>query len=214
MEATAIPIPANLNTRNPLSSYSFPSLSLFPSKASLSPSNPNRRLLQIKAKQLRNLKPVKASASYNPSPSSDSSERWLLEPIGDGDTRHIGFRVPLPNAFEIASNTVTVGRVPEKADIVIPVATVSGLHARLEKRNEPLLVTDLDSTNRTFIDEMKLKPGVVTPVLPGSCLTFGDIHLAIFRVLKLENVDLPSKPDESEMKAEADSVSVNAETAT
>lgn len=112
--------------------------------------------------------------------------------------------MPLPNAFEIASNVVTVGRLPQKADVVIPVATVSGVHARLEKKGGALLVTDLDSTNGTYVDDKKLSPGAVTAIPPGSCLTFGDIHLAIFRVLKLEKVDPPGKSDESEITLDAD----------
>jgi pSer/pThr/pTyr-binding forkhead associated (FHA) protein len=51
--------------------------------------------------------------------------------------------------------------------------TVSGMHARLEKKDGLLLVTDLDSTNGTFINEQRLKPGAVTPVPPGSYITFG-----------------------------------------
>jgi pSer/pThr/pTyr-binding forkhead associated (FHA) protein len=69
---------------------------------------------------------------------------------------------------------VTVGRVPESADIVIPVATVSGVHARLEKKNEgSLVVTDMNSTNGTYINERKLVPGFPVAVNSGSLLIFG-----------------------------------------
>lgn len=50
---------------------------------------------------------------------------------------------------------------------------VSGLHARIQKKEGSLLVTDLDSTNGTFIDDRKLRPGVAAAVSPGSCITFG-----------------------------------------
>ncbi|KAK1319285.1 hypothetical protein QJS10_CPB04g00640 [Acorus calamus] len=146
---------------------------------------------------------LKSSPSENPSTEAPS-ETWLLEPVGDGDSKHIGFRVPLPGAFEIVSNVVTVGRLAEKADMVIPVATVSGLHARLEKKEGALLVTDLDSTNGTFINDKKLKPGDVTTVSPGSCVTFGDMHLAIFRVSKLKSTTVSSEPDESESQPSTD----------
>ncbi|KAK9156502.1 hypothetical protein Scep_003076 [Stephania cephalantha] len=126
-----------------------------------------------------------------------STHTWLLQPIGDGDSRHIGFKVAMPAAFEISSSVVIVGRLPEKADVVIPVATVSALHARIEKNKGRLLVTDLDSTNGTFIDDKRLRPGAPAAALPGNKITFGDTHLAIFLVSKLENVNLPSKPDES-----------------
>ncbi|XP_024515542.1 uncharacterized protein LOC9640759 [Selaginella moellendorffii] len=112
--------------------------------------------------------------------------KWLLEPIGDGDCRHIGEEVPLPSAFELSTDAATVGRVADKADIVIPVGTVSGLHARLEKRDSMLMVTDLDSTNGTFVNNRRVRPGAVTPVPPGSSITFGDEHLAQFKVSMIE----------------------------
>ncbi|WJX21122.1 hypothetical protein P8452_10590 [Trifolium repens] len=53
-----------------------------------------------------------------------------------------------------------------------PVATVSGAHARIRKKQDNLLVIDLDNTNETFIDDKRLRPGVVTAVFFGSCITF------------------------------------------
>ncbi|KAH7561356.1 hypothetical protein JRO89_XS10G0215600 [Xanthoceras sorbifolium] len=157
--------------------------------------------LRIQAKNQRNL--VAAIYSSEADITSTStltstvvSETWLLEPVGDGDTKHIGFKVEMPDAFEISSDEVTVGRLPEKADMVIPVATVSGVHARIQKKGGNLLVTDLDSTNGTFVDDKRLRPGVVSPVSSGSCITFGDTHLAIFRVSKLEK-----KEDKSDSSA-------------
>lgn len=50
---------------------------------------------------------------------------------------------------------------------------VSGLHARIQKKEGNLLVTDLDSTNGTFIDDKRLRPGAVATLSSGSCVTFG-----------------------------------------
>ncbi|XP_054790930.1 uncharacterized protein LOC129296356 isoform X1 [Prosopis cineraria] len=144
-------------------------------------------------------------ASQAETPPTEAAERWLLVPVGDGDSRHIGFKVEMPGAYEIASSDVTVGRVPEKADLVIPVATVSGVHARIQKKGGDLLVTDLDSTNGTFVDDKKLRPGVVATVSSGSCITFGDIHLAMFRVSKIENVETEGKAEDEE-ETQVDSV--------
>lgn len=118
--------------------------------------------------------------------SSVKLEKWLLEPIGDGDCSHLDEAVPLPGAFQLSTDAATVGRVSEKADIVIPVVTVSGLHARLEKKNGTLFVTDLDSTNGTYVNDRQIRPGAVTPVPPGSRITFGDDHLAAFKFSKVE----------------------------
>ncbi|KAK1647306.1 hypothetical protein QYE76_065111 [Lolium multiflorum] len=119
---------------------------------------------------------------------SPSTEGWLLEPAGDGDWKHIGYRVERRGPIEItSSDVVTVGRVPESADIVIPVATVSGVHARLEKKKDgSLVVTDMNSTNGTYINERKLVPGFPVAVNSGSLLIFGDIHLAMFRARKAQ----------------------------
>lgn len=51
--------------------------------------------------------------------------------------------------------------------------SVSGVHARLEKKKGVLYITDLDSTNGTFINNRRIRPGAVTPVAPGSHITFG-----------------------------------------
>ncbi|KAK6164006.1 hypothetical protein DH2020_000870 [Rehmannia glutinosa] len=158
------------------------------------------RKLKCSAKQLRNFGAINAADSGNTP--TNVSVRWILEPIGDGDSRHIGYRIAMPGAFEIASNVVTVGRVREKADIVIPVPTVSALHAQIQKSEENLLITDLNSTNGTFIDERRLQPGVIAPALPGNLITFGDTNLAIFKVYKLEKEELAAESEKSETKPE------------
>lgn len=58
-------------------------------------------------------------------------------------------------------------------NFLILALAVSGVHARIQKKQGNLLVTDLDSTNGTFIDEKRLKPGVVATASPGSCIIFG-----------------------------------------
>ncbi|CAN6325666.1 unnamed protein product, partial [Urochloa humidicola] len=64
---------------------------------------------------------LRCSSSLADGPSTvGSSVKWILDPAGDGDWRHIGYKVARPGAVEIASDTVTVGRVADKADIVLP----------------------------------------------------------------------------------------------
>lgn len=117
-------------------------------------------------------------------------ESLILEPVGDGTTEHlVNRKVAVPGAFRLSKDATTVGRLAGKVDIVIPIATVSGLHARLERgEGNIMFVTDLGSTNGTYVDSRKIKPRTVTPVTPGSRITFGDQHLASFRLSKLEVV--------------------------
>ncbi|CAD6270747.1 unnamed protein product [Miscanthus lutarioriparius] len=156
-----------------------------------------------------------SSSATGGSSTAVSTEKWILDPAGDGDWRHIGYKVARPGAIEIVSDAVTVGRVADKADIVLPVATVSGTHARLEKKGGSLLVTDLDSTNGTYINERRLNPGFPVPIDPGSLLIFGDIHLAMFRVRKMR-VEVPSteaEGAEQETKTEVVSAAAVEDTA-
>lgn len=117
-------------------------------------------------------------------------ESLILEPVGDGTTEHlVNRKVAVPGAFRLSKDATTVGRLAGKVDMVIPIATVSGLHARLERgEGNIMFVTDLGSTNGTYVDSRKIKPRTVTPVTPGSRITFGDQHLASFRLSKLEVV--------------------------
>ncbi|KAJ0239221.1 hypothetical protein HA466_0237110 [Hirschfeldia incana] len=153
---------------------------------------------------------TRASASVDenqPPASATKKERWLLQPVGDGDTRHIGYKVDMPAPFEISSGQVTIGRLPEKADVVIPVATVSGVHATIDTQGGSLLVTDMNSTNGTFIEDKRLIPGVAAPAYPGTRITFGDTNLAIFRVFKLQD----SQEEEPTAKPATDALQIRCE---
>ncbi|KAF8707217.1 hypothetical protein HU200_030467 [Digitaria exilis] len=125
--------------------------------------------------------------------------QFALQPniIGDGDWRHIGYKVERPGAIEIVSDAITVGRVADKADIVLP------------KRDRRLLVTDLSSTNGTYINDRRLNPGFPIPVDPGALLIFGDIHLAMFRVRKMM-VQVPSDTDDAAQQGANTEVVVSA----
>ena len=60
------------------------------------------------------------------------------------------------------------------------VCAVSGIHARLERgQGNIMFVTDLGSTNGTYIDSRKIKPRTVTPVSHGSCITFGNVEILL-----------------------------------
>ena len=45
----------------------------------------------------------------------------------------------------------------------------------MEKKDGNLVVTDMDSTNGTYVNERKLVPGFPVAVQPGSLLIFGTI---------------------------------------
>uniref|UniRef100_A0A2P2JLF8 Uncharacterized protein n=1 Tax=Rhizophora mucronata TaxID=61149 RepID=A0A2P2JLF8_RHIMU len=60
--------------------------------------------VRIKVSRQKSLGALHAT-SENESISSDSGveDRWLLVPVGDGDSRQLGYKAQMPGAFEIAS---------------------------------------------------------------------------------------------------------------
>ncbi|GLJ44021.1 hypothetical protein SUGI_0917850 [Cryptomeria japonica] len=113
--------------------------------------------------------------------------QWVLQPTGDGRSEHLNTELAAPSAFSvgdvgIVQDVTTIGRVAGRVDVVIPIATVSGVHARLERIEGNLFVTDLGSTNGTYIDNNRIKAWTLSPLSPGNRLTFGDHHLATFYI--------------------------------
>mmetsp|Transcript_13903 Transcript_13903/g.39360 ORF Transcript_13903/g.39360 Transcript_13903/m.39360 type:complete len:84 (-) Transcript_13903:349-600(-) len=80
-----------------------------------------------------------------------------------------------------------IGR-DEPADILLRVATVSGRHALLKVGNRQVAITDLGSTNGTFIDGVQLEHMAATELPIGSEIVFGDEHLCRFVLLDDENL--------------------------
>lgn len=79
-----------------------------------------------------------------------------------------------PKSFIIPSSGATIGRTLP-ADLVLPHRSVSREHCMVGIANDELLVTDLNSTNGTFIDGQRVVRATILPV--GSVLTIGQLSL-------------------------------------
>jgi TIR domain/FHA domain len=81
----------------------------------------------------------------------------------------------LPNdLFVVISSGAKVGR-SAPADIVLAHKSVSREHCIIGLANDELLVTDLNSTNGTYIDEVRISRATILPV--GSVLRLGQLSL-------------------------------------
>lgn len=89
--------------------------------------------------------------------------------------RRLPIRVPVVN----------IGRA-DYNDIVIGEASVSTTHAKLQRRDDIWVLTDLGSTNGTFVEGEPVTGE--TALTPGTTLRFGDVAVLF------EPVDLPSVP--------------------
>ena len=74
----------------------------------------------------------------------------------------------------VGSAGVKIGRVPP-ADVVLPHSSVSREHCIIGLANDELFVTDLNSTNGTYIDGERIRRATVLPV--GSVVRVGQVSL-------------------------------------
>ena len=90
------------------------------------------------------------------------------------------------STFEYDQPVITIGRA-EVNDIVLPTPKVSKRHARLEVTPHGLVLTDLKSTNGTYLNGRK----VMAAVLVGE----GDhVHVGEFSIEVKSATGMPSKP--------------------
>ena len=85
------------------------------------------------------------------------------------------------DVIELAEGTYEVGREAETAEICLPVPTVSSRHALIRlSGDDSLTLTDLGSTNGTYVNGKELDRDVEYVVKGSDEIVFGDDHLASF----------------------------------
>ncbi len=79
------------------------------------------------------------------------------------------------NKYHIDLNQLpcTVGKMAGGVDFVIKEDTISRIHARFTKEGENINVTDLNSTNGTFKNGLRLEPNETISIEPGDEIRFG-----------------------------------------
>jgi hypothetical protein len=80
---------------------------------------------------------------------------------------------------------VSIGQGPHN-DLVLADDSVSRNHARLEYLLEGWRLTDLESTNGTTVEGVRLAAGVPTPLDYGSTVRFGGIQLEFRKVVEAD----------------------------
>lgn len=124
----------------------------------------------ILARENRHERPVRQAPEPEPLHAVpvelDSEEEVHCLEIGEGE-------LP-PGIFIIDSSSVTIGRTAP-ADVVLPHRSISREHCIVGLANDELLVTDLSSTNGTYIDDERVHRATILPV--GSVVRLGQISL-------------------------------------
>lgn len=99
-------------------------------------------------------------------------------------------------SFEFDQPVITIGRA-DVNDIVLPTAKVSKRHAKLEATSQGLILTDIKSTNGTYLNGRK----VLAPTLVGDS---DRIHVGEFVIKVQVAAGLPSGPPPTGFAAETD----------
>ncbi len=111
-----------------------------------------------------------AEPQRNTPPSAEAAPlASLLFRSGEFKGRRLPIKVPVAN----------IGR-GDYNDVVISDASVSTMHAKLQRREAIWILTDLGSTNGTYIEGERLRGEVA--LSPGTTLRFGDV-VALFEPL-------------------------------
>src|SRR5260221_13320721 len=94
---------------------------------------------------------------------------WILRVLGTNAQ---------PAMFRMASGAVrTIGRA-KGANIIIDAPLVSRVHCRLEAGKEAIAVTDLSSTNGTFVNDKRVERAMLAN---GDRLRVGRVELTLER---------------------------------
>ena len=101
-------------------------------------------------------------------------------PTGDAVGKEIGRR------YDLDKDAILIGRGADN-DIVLDLDTVSRRHARIDRRDGRTMLTDLQSTNGTYIDERRVAP-YVPQELPRPARVI--IGRAIFKYQAGDDLDL------------------------
>ena len=80
----------------------------------------------------------------------------------------------------IATPTLSIGRAPDNA-IMLSDVGVSSRHARLNWRGDTWHLTDLGSTNGTWIGARQLEPNAPAPLREGDTVRLGRLEFRVER---------------------------------
>lgn len=92
------------------------------------------------------------------------------------------------HTFTLGEESVVIGREAQGAKFVIPDAAVSRRHARISRWGELYAIEDLNSTNGTYVNAVRVVGTV--PLVPGDLIELGTAVTLSYEDLDLANVTM------------------------
>lgn len=78
--------------------------------------------------------------------------------------------------IELKKFPCTIGKMAGCVDYVLPDNSVSRIHARFDKQGEKILLTDMNSTNGTYKNGLRMQPQETVAIEPGDEIRFGSLN--------------------------------------
>lgn len=83
------------------------------------------------------------------------------------------------NSYMLQQLPVTVGKLKEEASIVIKDSSVSRIHCRFVEKDGGVAIMDMNSTNGTSLNGMKLKPGEILEIVKNDEILIGKVRVVV-----------------------------------
>ena len=80
-------------------------------------------------------------------------------------------------SFSLDKLPATIGKLPECVDIVLKEPSISKIHARISEENGKICISDLGSTNGTFLNGLILDDNEAVPLEENDEITLGTVGL-------------------------------------
>jgi hypothetical protein len=107
--------------------------------------------------------------------SENASASGANEPRGSERARLVSIGASAPREYPLDGAEISIGSAPDN-ELVIAETSVSRHHARLYRRLGKFRITDLESTNGTFLNGRRVR--ATTPIRPGDEVRFGAVRFA------------------------------------
>lgn len=78
--------------------------------------------------------------------------------------------------IELTKFPFTIGKMGGLVDCAIEDDSISRLHARIEKQENKILLTDMNSTNGTYKNGLRMEPSETVEIEPGDEIRFGKVN--------------------------------------
>lgn len=139
-----------------------------------------RKVSNVEAKEIFPSIPKQEEVLFiSPKPSSNhkvteyGNTVFLEDTINQKENKLYGTNKGNKYHIDLEHLPCTIGKMAGSVDVVIRDSTISRIHARFTKQEEGICVTDMNSTNGTFKNGLRLEPNETVCIEPGDELRFG-----------------------------------------